>query len=37
MAYDLITIIDEKPERETYTAEEVKKLIRVYVSTASQN
>ena len=25
MAYDLITIIDEKPEQETYTAEEIKK------------
>ena len=34
MAYDLITIIDEKPEQETYTAEEIKKIIRVYVSTA---
>lgn len=36
MAYDLINIIDEKPEQETYTAEEVKKMIRVYVSTADQ-
>ena len=36
MAYDLITIIDEKPEQETYTAEEIKKIIRVYVSTVDQ-
>lgn len=36
MAYDLCNIIDEHPEQETYTAEEVKKLIKVYVSTADQ-
>ena len=36
MAFDLINIIDEKPEQETYTAEEIKKLIRVYVNTADQ-
>jgi hypothetical protein len=35
MAYDLIQIIEEKPEKETYTAEEVKKLIKVYISTAT--
>ena len=27
IAYDLINIIDEKPEQETYTAEEIKKII----------
>ena len=36
MAFDLISIIDEKPEKESYSAEEVKKLIRVYVNTADQ-
>ena len=32
MAYDLLQILEEKPEQETYTVEEVKKLIKVYVS-----
>lgn len=36
MAYDLLQIIEEKPEQETYSAEEVKRLIKVYVSTANQ-
>lgn len=36
MAFDLIQIVEAKPEKETYTAEEVKKLIRVYVTTADQ-
>jgi len=36
MAYDLITIIDENPAQETYTKEEVKKLIKTYISTADQ-
>lgn len=36
MAFDLCNIIDENPAQETYTAEEVKKLIRVYVTTADQ-
>ena len=31
MAFDLCNIIDENPEQETYTAEEVKKLIKTYV------
>ena len=35
MAYDLIMIIEEKPEQETYTAEEVKKLIKTYIATAT--
>ena len=29
--------IEEKPEQKTYTAEEVKKIIKVYVSTANQD
>ena len=37
IAFDLINIIDEKPEQKTYTAEEVKKLIKVYVQTANQD
>ena len=35
MAYDLITLIEEKPEQETYTAEEVKKLIKTYIAAAT--
>ena len=35
MAYDLIQIIDEAPVKETYTAEEVKQLIKAYISTAT--
>ena len=34
MAYDLINLIEENPKQETYTAEEVKKLIRTYVASA---
>jgi hypothetical protein len=36
MAYDLCNIIDEDPAQETYTKEEIKKLIRVYVATSEQ-
>lgn len=36
MAFDLCNIIDEDPAKETYTKEEIKKLIRVYVTTAEQ-
>ncbi len=36
MAYDLCNIIDEDSEQRTYTKEEIKKLIKVYVSTADQ-
>lgn len=35
MAYDLIQIIDEAPGKETYTAEEVKQLIKAYISVAT--
>ena len=35
MAYDLIQIIDEAAEKETYTAEEVKQLIKAYISTTT--
>lgn len=36
MAYDLCNIIDEDPAQQTYTKEEIKKLIKVYVTTADQ-
>ena len=36
MAFDLFNIVDDDPAQETYTKEEVKKLIRVYVTTANQ-
>jgi len=36
MAFDLCNIIAENPAQETYTKEEIKKLIRVYIATADQ-
>lgn len=36
MAFDLCNIIDEDPSQETYTKEEIKKIIRVYVATTDQ-
>lgn len=36
MAYDLKKIIDRQPGKESYTPEEVKKLIDVYIETADQ-
>lgn len=36
MAFDLCNIIDENPSQETYTKEEIKKIIRVYVTTSEQ-
>ena len=35
-AFDLFAIIDKDPAKETYTKEEMKKLIFVYVTTADQ-
>lgn len=35
MAYDLLQIIESKPQQETYTADEVKKLINNYITTAT--
>lgn len=37
MAFDLCNIIDEDISQKTYTKEEIKKIIRVYVTTADQN
>lgn len=36
MAYDLHKILDKDPSQETYTKNEIKKLIDVYVETANQ-
>ena len=36
MAYDICNILDEDPEKETYTKEEIKKLLKVYVTTSEQ-
>lgn len=36
MAFDLCNIIDEDPTQETYSKQEIKKIIRVYVTTADQ-
>ena len=36
MAFDLFQILDKNPVQQSYTPEEVKKLIAVYVETASQ-
>ena len=32
MAYDLIQIIEDNPEKETYTVDEVIKLIKTYIA-----
>lgn len=37
MAYDLHKILDRDPAQATYTKDEVKKLIDLYVETANQN
>lgn len=37
MAYDLHKILDKNPSQETYTKDEVKKIIDVYVETANQS
>lgn len=36
MAFDLLNVIDEDDTKETYTKEEIKTLIKVYISTANQ-
>ena len=36
MAYDLIQILEAKPEKESYTIEEMKKIIHVYLTAADQ-
>lgn len=32
MAYDIIQILEEKPEKQNYTTEEIKEIIRIYLS-----
>lgn len=36
IADDLCNILDEEPSKETYTKDEIKKLIKTYVTTADQ-
>ncbi len=36
MAYDLIEILEAKPEQQTYTADDVKKLIKSYIAANTQ-
>lgn len=36
MAYDLVGILEAKPEQTSYTVEEIKKMIRTYITTAEQ-
>ena len=36
MAFDLCNIIDDDPSQETYTKEEIKQLIKVYVTTKDE-
>ena len=36
MAFDIIMILDKEPAKETYTKEEIKKLITLYITTADQ-
>ena len=36
MAFDLFAIIDKDPSRETYTKEEINRLIFVYFTTVEQ-
>ena len=36
MAYDIIQILKEKPEKQSYTTEEIEKIIHVYLTTTDQ-
>ena len=36
MAYDLIQVLEKHSDREIYTAEEVKQLIKEYIATATK-
>lgn len=36
MAYDLIQIIDAAPQQQSYTPEEVKKIITTYITTTAE-
>ena len=36
MAFDLISLFEANPQQESYSVEEIKKLIKAYVTTADQ-
>jgi len=36
MAYDLIYLLKENPDKQSYTPEEIEKIIHVYLTTANQ-
>ena len=36
MAYDIIRILKEKPEKQSYTTEEIEKIFHVYLTTSEQ-
>ena len=36
MAYDLIEILETQPEQQTYTVDEIKKLIKSYITANTQ-
>lgn len=36
MAFDLFEIMDEKPQQETYTVDEIKKMIKTYLKSANE-
>lgn len=36
MAYDIIKLLKKKPEKESYTTEEIEKIIHVYLTTTYQ-
>lgn len=36
MAFDLFEILDENPQQETYTVDEIKKLIKAYVKASAE-
>ena len=35
MAFDLFTILDQEPEKESYTPDEIKKIITAYIVAVS--
>ena len=37
MAYDLLMLLQDNPQQETYTVEEIEKLINTYIRTTTSN
>ena len=35
MAYDLIDILEANPQQQTYTIDEIKKMIKTYINTTA--